>query len=238
MSREKFFSRGQKLWRPLAAVVLSVSSSAIVENPISKPAPIIRSIERQFTPRYVLDLYQGPKRAEKYEIAPIEDIALLPSLPAQYDQPTGPVPPTAEENATALVRQQAEAERVRQLAANPAPTVRPQPMPRQAAPAPSGGGSQVGLITGYYCEYVPGYPRGDGGGFCGTTRSGAPVAEGTAACGSNWPIGTTLRIEGYGTVVCTDTGNLSNNQVDIFFRTNERLHNAGIPFQSNVSIVK
>ena len=77
------------------------------------------------------------------------------------------------------------------------------------------GGGISAFITGYYCEYDSGY-RGDGGGFCGHMASGKTVYDGAAACGSNFMHGSTYYIEGYGKIVCEDTGQLASNQIDIW----------------------
>ncbi len=71
---------------------------------------------------------------------------------------------------------------------------------------------QESPVTFYACY-------GEAGGFCGTMANGETVHEGAAACGSAWPLGTVLRIEGdpLGPVTCKDRGLLAPTQVDRFF---------------------
>jgi hypothetical protein len=61
---------------------------------------------------------------------------------------------------------------------------------------------------------------GPGGGFCGGMSSGHRVFEGAAACSSNLPFGTRLRILGDPTgriYECLDRGHLNTTWVDVFF---------------------
>jgi len=61
---------------------------------------------------------------------------------------------------------------------------------------------------------------GPGGGFCGGMSSGHRVFEGAAACSTNLPFGTKLRIHGDPTgrvYECLDRGGLSTTWVDVFF---------------------
>ena len=83
-------------------------------------------------------------------------------------------------------------------------------------------------LTAYYCSRVPGWPLGDGGGYCGAMRNGEVVHWGAAACGDYWPLGTVLDIAGYGVVTCKDTGHLGWTQVDIFMPTNADVYSSGI----------
>lgn len=112
----------------------------------------------------------------------------------------------------------------------------------QIAAAPSAStqpaDGEVSRITGYYCQQVPGYYIGDGGGFCGRTASGEIVRPGVAACGYKWKLGTELHIEGYGEVVCLDRGHLAWNQVDVFFPTNKDLVESGKPEWARVTAVE
>lgn len=86
-------------------------------------------------------------------------------------------------------------------------------------------------ITGYYCQYVPGYTYGDGGGYCGTTASGIVVGTyaNMAACGWGWNLGDVIEIDGYGRVICYDTGHLGRYQIDLFFYTNAQMDLSGKP---------
>ena len=68
--------------------------------------------------------------------------------------------------------------------------------------------------------------------------SGRVVYVGAAACGSRWPLGTVLEIEGYGRVTCEDRGLLAANQVDLFFETNADLYGSEWPRRANVEIVE
>lgn len=66
-------------------------------------------------------------------------------------------------------------------------------------------------ITFYSCT---------GEGFCGNMSNGEPVHEGAAACSSDLPLGTTLRIlsdPGRRVVVCLDRGLLSPTWIDVYF---------------------
>lgn len=68
-------------------------------------------------------------------------------------------------------------------------------------------------ITIYGCT-------GPGGGFCGNMSSGVRVFEGAAACSSDLPFGTKIRIHGDPTgriYECLDRGALKSTWVDIFF---------------------
>ena len=68
-------------------------------------------------------------------------------------------------------------------------------------------------ITIYGCT-------GPGGGFCGGTAAGVGVFEGVAACSSNLPFGTRLRIEGDPTgrtYECLDRGLLPATWIDVYF---------------------
>lgn len=98
-------------------------------------------------------------------------------------------------------------------------------------------GDELSPITGYYCEQIPGYPVGDGGGYCGPTASGQLPRLGTAACGEKWPLGTRVRITGYGEVTCLDRGYLGWNQVDVFFPTNRDLAESNLPSEAVVEVV-
>ena len=92
-------------------------------------------------------------------------------------------------------------------------------------------------ITGYYCQYIPGHLRGDGGGYCGLTAMGIQVEPGMAACGSNYPLGVYIEVERLGRFLCADRGLLSPNQIDIFFETNEQLEKSQKPDSARVTIV-
>lgn len=92
-------------------------------------------------------------------------------------------------------------------------------------------------ITGYYCQYIPGHIRGDGGGYCGLTAMGIQVEPGIAACGANFPLGVYIEIEGFGRFLCADRGYLSPNQIDIFFETNEQLEKSQKPDFARVTTV-
>lgn len=98
--------------------------------------------------------------------------------------------------------------------------------------------TELSRITGYYCKQISGYFIGDGGGFCGNTASGKPVGPGVAACGNKWALGTKLHIENYGTVECQDRGHLAGNQVDIWFPTNKDMAESGKPEWAQVTVVK
>lgn len=68
-------------------------------------------------------------------------------------------------------------------------------------------------ITIYGCT-------GPGGGFCGGMAAGVKVFEGAAACSSNLPFGTRLRIQGDPTgriYECLDRGMLPATWIDVFF---------------------
>ena len=67
-------------------------------------------------------------------------------------------------------------------------------------------------ITFYACY-------GANGGYCADPAGPEPLAEGQAACGAAWPMGTVLLIEGdpLGPVVCNDLGHLGFYHVDRFF---------------------
>ena len=81
-------------------------------------------------------------------------------------------------------------------------------------------------ITFYYCGQVPGYPIGDGGGYCGWPVS-EDVSGKAAACGNVWEKGTRFFIHGYGEVVCVDRGSMvGNGQLDVYFQTNEEFYNS------------
>jgi hypothetical protein len=79
-------------------------------------------------------------------------------------------------------------------------------------------------VTFYYCEEMAGgYPRGDGGGFCGRVRDGSQVRPGSAACDYAY-LGQRFRIEGDPTgrtYVCNDTGSgIHGLARDIWFLDN------------------
>lgn len=90
------------------------------------------------------------------------------------------------------------------------------------------GAQQSVRITFFYCVRTVGVPD-DGGGYCGTTATGAQVhsptgnTPGTAACPSQW-LGRTFTIVGDEEELvykCEDTGSLvTGNQVDIWLYTN------------------
>jgi len=104
--------------------------------------------------------------------------------------------------------------------------------------SPSENEADLSRITGYYCEQVPGYPIGDGGGYCGNTASGEPVRSGIAACGDQWSLRTKLFIEDWGEVECLDRGYLGYNQIDIFFPTNKDWVESGKPDWAKVTIIE
>lgn len=94
-------------------------------------------------------------------------------------------------------------------------------------------------ITGYYCRQVPGYPVGDGGGYCEGTSSGEELrAEDSAACSEKWPEGTILQIEGYKQVKCVDAGYLAWDQVDVWFPTNKDLEDSNKPQWAKITVVE
>jgi hypothetical protein len=81
-------------------------------------------------------------------------------------------------------------------------------------------------ITIYGCT-------GPGGGFCGGMASGVPVFEGAAACSSNLPMGTRLKIEGDPTgrvYECLDRGMLPATWIDVYFENTSD----GIAWASNL----
>ena len=72
---------------------------------------------------------------------------------------------------------------------------------------------------------------GPGGGFCNGMASGIQVFEGAAACSSDLPFGTKVRIHGDPTgrvYECLDRGALASTWVDVFFYDTS----AGIAWQS------
>ena len=91
---------------------------------------------------------------------------------------------------------------------------------------PSGIGSGTVMparITIYGCT-------GPGGGFCGGMSSGMTVFEGAAACSSNLPMGTRLKIEGDPTgriYECLDRGMLPATWIDVLLREHRRGHRLG-----------
>jgi hypothetical protein len=95
--------------------------------------------------------------------------------------------------------------------------------------APSGigvGTVMPARITIYGCT-------GPGGGFCGGMASGMKVFEGAAACSSNLPMGTRLRIEGDPTgriYECLDRGALPATWIDVYFENTSE----GIAWASNL----
>lgn len=125
---------------------------------------------------------------------------------------------------------------MRQLESSPTPTQVQQTARQQLETNPATG--DLSPITGYYCDQIPGYPVGDGGGYCGPTASGELPGPGIAACGEKWPLGTKLKVEGFGEVVCLDRGRLAQNQVDIFFPTNKDLAESGKPDWAEITEVE
>lgn len=120
-----------------------------------------------------------------------------------------------------------------------------QPQPTQMtqsseAPSLSAANAEATLsrITGYYCQQVPGFYIGDGGGYCGISASGKTLTPGAAACGSKWSLGTNLLIEGYGRVECIDRGYLAWDQVDIWFPTNADMATSRKPDWAKVTEVE
>ena len=86
-----------------------------------------------------------------------------------------------------------------------------------------------GIFTGYYCERRIGYPGYDSGGNCGTPYYGGEAITGmTAGCGSDWDPGDTLLLENWPLpIVCNDNGKfIASNHIDVFFQSDEDLHNA------------
>lgn len=83
-------------------------------------------------------------------------------------------------------------------------------------------------VTYFYCEQEEGYPKGDGGGFCGTFANGEKVTPEhsgrVAACGYKWLLGTRLLIDEKHVLECVDRGHLSYDQVDVFTYTNGEFH--------------
>jgi hypothetical protein len=109
-----------------------------------------------------------------------------------------------------------EAQRVADVAAaaraRAAASTRPAPTYNGASGLAAGSVLRA-RITIYGCV-------GPGGGFCGNTSSGVRVFEGAAACSSNLPFGTKLRIIGDPTgrvYQCLDRGALPATWVDVFF---------------------
>lgn len=87
------------------------------------------------------------------------------------------------------------------------------PLPSPAAlPYVEGPIDGTATITFYACF-------GPNGGYCAHPAGPRSLAEGQAACGAAWPMGTALLIEGdpLGPVVCNDLGYLGFRHVDRFF---------------------
>ena len=97
-------------------------------------------------------------------------------------------------------------------------------------PAGADAGQTDVLLTAYFCEYVPGYYTGDGGGYCGATTSGLLPFPGAAACGDAFPLWTWLwlpELERW--AVCVDRGGgLGPYSVDLWFATNRAMQESGV----------
>lgn len=118
------------------------------------------------------------------------------------------------------------------------PAVDYKPESSDLQPAMPANNNQAVRITGYYCEQVPGYYIGDGGGYCVQTGQGYQLVPGVAACGEYWSIGTKLLIEGYGDVICLDRGGALNpTQIDIWFPTNKKMVESGMPGRAQVTVM-
>ena len=96
-------------------------------------------------------------------------------------------------------------------------------------PGEASGETIRATTTGYYCLFLPGYFRGDGGGYCGKMASGYLPFEGAAACGSYYPLYAWIWIYDLQRwVICLDRGNIGETQIDVFYQTNKELEESGV----------
>ena len=221
-----------KLWRSFAALV--VVASAIVYNEDD------HTINRDYSKVLPNDGYPSPtdyfeslpsKQALEHLISGSFSLSELLANPQEMIEVQ-----IADEDTAEIFSDQVQSpipsEEVEKSGESNSP-IAPKP-----AHSPNVGEGEIVPITGYYCQQVPGYYIGDGGGYCGNTASGEPVRPGVAACGRKWPLGTKLFIEGYGQVVCLDRGHLGQNQIDVFFPTNKDLAESDLPSRAKVIEVK
>jgi 3D (Asp-Asp-Asp) domain-containing protein len=115
-------------------------------------------------------------------------------------------------------------ETARLLSVEPPATAELTPPAVAATPYPLATGDRVQVtLSFYYCEHLdPNVGGGDGGGFCGRTADGSPVAPGVAACDAAY-LGQLFRIQGdplARVYRCADTGSaVGGLHRDIWFDT-------------------
>ena len=206
-------------WRPLAALSVILSAAIVYDGGESSVNP----------PTFLAGNNHQIKPIEKY----LSDLA-IPQKPEKSLVGAFSLKELKEESENVSDKQS-----LVQVASEEAgPKETPQaPFSLLPASTPVTGEVKLSRITGYYCEQVPGYPVGDGGGYCGNTASGEPVRSGIAACGEKWPPGTRLLIEGWGEIECLDLGYLGYDQVDIFYPTNKDLAESGKPSWAKVTVI-
>ena len=96
-------------------------------------------------------------------------------------------------------------------------------------PGEASGETIQATITSYFCDYIPGYFKGDGGGYCGPMASGYLPFEGAAACGSYYALYTWVWIYDLQKwVICLDRGYLGATQIDVFYQTNKDMELSGV----------
>lgn len=139
--------------------------------------------------------------------------AATPSLPAFTFTPTptetvAVLPPDAAEIPVVIPTATSEPTPEPTLVETVLPTDPPAP-PVQSTPQKA---EVVGVVAGSLTYYTcPPY--------CGDPAGPLPLAEGQAACGAYYPMGTVILVEGdpLGPTLCNDRGNLGYHQIDRFF---------------------
>lgn len=208
----------KKLWRPIAALAVMLSVAVVYDE----SQPLVNHEQASLQNQVVQpkERFQGPYPENSltntlngsFTISDLQESQQEISLMLQLSKEKLPESPITQEN-----------------------------QPSAPITTPKDTGDQPGLsrITGYYCEQIPGYPIGDGGGYCTGTASGEQLrAEDSAACGAKWPMETKLQIEGYKQVTCIDTGYLAWDQVDVWFPTNKDLEDSNKPQWAKITVVE
>ena len=189
------------------------------ENDYVQTIPEGAQIEVYKTPKaempVVYDLYPDSLIKELYSPAIPVPLAEI-EMPIEYEN----MEPEIEKSESMIERKDPEPERISEP-------------PRAELGAAGSVNSGYRRITFYYCRQIPGYPIGDGGGFCGPPVESQPSGE-VAACGSAYRRGARVLIHGYREVPvpCIDTGNLGPWQVDIWYYSNGGPEDGG-PWESD-----
>ena len=230
----------EKIWRPVAALAVALLAGLVYdegEHPVNDmQVSTHQALDIKLADQYLIDI-PSESKSETSLSGSFSIADLKVGRRALEDQIVVPTPKITNEQK--LSHRSKTSAQIPQV-----PQAHPLPPPETISIAGELG--KPSLITGYYCEQVPGYPIWDGGRWCHGTASGEEPRLGSAACGDKWPLWkndkshTILFIEGYGEVECNDRGLLENDQVDVWFDTNKRLAEASptFPFKARVTEVE